>query len=154
MPPEDDPAVTKSPGFPYRVEPLRTSHGRSAFHCGVPELDRYLHEQAGQDARRKVAAPFVLVDQQGSISGYYKLSACAIRLRELPEVTATSPVPASARNSARPAGDQQFVPWARPRAASLDACAAQELEEHTGGGFGRRCGRSLGRGCRGILSAR
>ena len=80
--------MTKSPGFPYRVEPLSASHDRSAFACGVPELDRYLHEQAGQDARRKVAAPFVLVDQEGSIAGYYTLSAYAIRLGELPEVTA------------------------------------------------------------------
>jgi predicted GNAT family N-acyltransferase len=80
--------VTKSPGFPYRVEPLSASHGRSAFHCGVSELDRYLPEQAGQDARRKVAAPFVLVDQEGSIAGYYTLSAYAVRLGELPEVIA------------------------------------------------------------------
>ena len=80
--------MTKSPGFPYRVEPLGASHDRSAFHCGVSELDRYLHEQAGQDARRKVAAPFVLVDQEGSIAGYYTLSAYAIRLGELPETVA------------------------------------------------------------------
>ena len=80
--------MTKSRGFPYRVEPLGGSHDRSAFHCGVPELDRYLHEQAGQDARRKVAAPFVLVDQDGSIAGYYTLSAYAIRLGELPETIA------------------------------------------------------------------
>ena len=80
--------MTKSPGFPYRVEPLSASHDRSAFHCGVPELDRYLHEQAGQDARRKVAAPFVLVDREGSIAGYYTLSAYAIRLGELPETIA------------------------------------------------------------------
>lgn len=80
--------MTKLPGFPYRVEPLSASHDRSAFHCGVSELDRYLHEQAGQDARRKVAAPFVLVDQEGSIAGYYTLSAYAIRLGELPETIA------------------------------------------------------------------
>jgi predicted GNAT family N-acyltransferase len=80
--------VTKSSGFPYRVEPLGAAHDRLAFHCDVPELDRYLHERAGQDARRKVAAPFVLVDQEGAIAGYYTLSAYAIRLGELPEVIA------------------------------------------------------------------
>ncbi len=80
--------MTKSPGFPYRVQTLSTSHDRPAFHCGVPELDRYLHRQAGQDARRKVAAPFVLADQEGSIAGYYTLSAYAIRLGERPEVIA------------------------------------------------------------------
>ena len=41
--------------------------------------------QAGQDARRKVAAPFVMVDSSGSILGYYTLSAYSILLGELPE---------------------------------------------------------------------
>jgi predicted GNAT family N-acyltransferase len=77
--------VTKPPRFGYRVEPFSVSHDRAAFRCGVAELDRYFHQQAGQDARRKVAAPFVLVDQSGSIAGYYTLSAYAVRLCELPE---------------------------------------------------------------------
>lgn len=72
-----------SPASQYSVEPLGT-HDRLAFSCGVPELDRYLHVQAGQDAKRKVAAPFVLVDSAGNIAGYYTLSAYAIRLSELP----------------------------------------------------------------------
>ena len=72
----------------YRVEPLGASHDRTAFHSGVPELDRYLHHQAGQDARRKVAAPFVMVDGSGSILGYYTLSAYSIQLGELPEAIA------------------------------------------------------------------
>ena len=69
----------------YRFEPLRHSHDRSRFQCGVPELDRYLYHQAGQDARRKVAAPFVMVDPSGAIAGYYTLSAYTVRLAELPE---------------------------------------------------------------------
>jgi predicted GNAT family N-acyltransferase len=67
------------------VEPLGASHDRTAFHSGVPELDRYIHHQAGQDARRKVAATFVMVDGRGSILGYYTLSAYGILLGELPE---------------------------------------------------------------------
>lgn len=73
------------PSFSYRVEPLGSSHDRTAFHSGVPELDRYLHQQASQDVRRKVAAPFVMVDGDGGILGYYTLSAYAIQLAELPE---------------------------------------------------------------------
>ena len=42
-----------------RIQPLSAELDRSAFSCGVPALDRYLREQAGQDARRRVAAPFV-----------------------------------------------------------------------------------------------
>jgi len=69
----------------YRIEPLGAFHHRTAFHSGVPELDHYLHHQAGQDARRKVAAPFVMVDNNCAIVGYYTLSAYSIRLGELPE---------------------------------------------------------------------
>ena len=72
----------------YRVEPLGSAHDRTAFHSGVPELDRYLHHQATQDAKRKVAAPFVMVDGTGAISGYYTLSAYVIQLAELPEALA------------------------------------------------------------------
>ena len=72
----------------YRVEPLRPSHDRAAFHCGVPELDDYFHHQAGQDLRRKVAAPFVMLDRSGVIVGYYTLSAYSVHLGELPDAVA------------------------------------------------------------------
>ena len=68
-----------------RVELLSPSHDRASFDSGVPELDRYLHDQAGQDARRKVATPFVLVDGPASILGYYTLSAYSVRAAELPD---------------------------------------------------------------------
>jgi GNAT superfamily N-acetyltransferase len=42
---------------------------------------------ARQDARRKVAAPFVLVDVNGAVIGYYTLSAYTILLAELPVLT-------------------------------------------------------------------
>jgi predicted GNAT family N-acyltransferase len=80
--------VSTEADFQYHVEPLAASHDRTAFHSGVPELDQYLRHQAGQDARRKVAAPFVLVDGGGSIVGYYTLSAYGVQLNQLPETIA------------------------------------------------------------------
>lgn len=71
-----------------RVEPLAPRHDRAGFSCGVEALDRYLHTQAGQDARKNVAAPFVLVLPDGSIAGYYTLSATAVTLTELPAIIA------------------------------------------------------------------
>ena len=68
---------------PHSVETLG-NHDRLSFSCGVPDLDRYLHVQASQDARRKVAAPFVMVDQDKKVVAYYTLSAYAIRSSELP----------------------------------------------------------------------
>jgi GNAT superfamily N-acetyltransferase len=80
--------VSVEPRSEYRVEPLSGAHDRVSFHSGVAELDRYFHHRAGQDARRKAAAPFVLLDQSGSIAGYYTLSSYGIRLNELPEAIA------------------------------------------------------------------
>ena len=70
-------------GFPYTFEPLG-DHDRASFSSGTPELDDYFHRQAGQDAKRKVAAPFVMVDQERRVVGYYALSAYSVRAAELP----------------------------------------------------------------------
>jgi hypothetical protein len=77
--------VTTARQFEYRVVPLDASHDRASFHSGVPGLDRYIHHQAGQDAKRKVAAPFVMVASSGAILGYYTLSAYSIQLGVLPD---------------------------------------------------------------------
>jgi hypothetical protein len=71
----------------FTVEPLQDGHDRTNFTSGVAELDRYFQSQAGQDAKRKVAAPFVLIDQQRIVVGYYTLSAYGIRLGDLPPQT-------------------------------------------------------------------
>ena len=70
-----------------RVEPLASSHDRSKFESGVDPLDRYFRTQAGQDARKNMAAPFVLLLPDGTIAGYYTLSATSIQLGELPAPT-------------------------------------------------------------------
>ena len=71
------------PGAAFTVEVL-SDHDRSAFSCGVEPLDRYLKQQASQDARRKVAVPFVLVTADRRIAGYYTLSATALKGDDLP----------------------------------------------------------------------
>ncbi len=71
----------------YSFEPL-ADHDRAAFTCGIAELDDYFRQQASQDARRKVAAPFVMLDSKGRIVGYYTLSAYGIRSTELPPAVA------------------------------------------------------------------
>ena len=67
-----------------RVEPLSATHDRSEFDSGVEPLDRYFRTQAGQDARKNMAAPFVLLLTDGRVAGYYTLSATSVRLAELP----------------------------------------------------------------------
>lgn len=73
----------------HRIEILGKGHDRSAFACGVPELDTYLRTQAGQDAGRFAAAPYVLREQgQTRVIGYYTLSTLSIDLVELPQTLA------------------------------------------------------------------
>ena len=67
-----------------RIQPLRAEHDRSGFCCGVLPLDRYLREQAGQDARRRVAAPFVATVDGVKVLGFYTLSATSIQLTDVP----------------------------------------------------------------------
>lgn len=68
------------------VEPLGRQHDRTAFHCGVEALDRYLQQQARQDADKRVAAPFVAVRPPDvRVLGYYTLSASVLTLAELPD---------------------------------------------------------------------
>ena len=54
-----------------RVEILGSQHDRTLFACGVEALDRYLRVQAGQDARKNMAAPFVLVLSDGSLEPFF-----------------------------------------------------------------------------------
>ena len=68
-----------------RVEGLVARHDRARFESGAEPLDRYLRQQAGQDARRNLAASFVLALSDGSVVGYYTLSAASLPLGELPE---------------------------------------------------------------------
>lgn len=77
----------------YLIEPLGKKHNRAAFCCGVDPLDNYFHKQAGQDAGKRIAAPFILVEKSsGFVLGYYTLSSTSIQIGELPiEITKKLP---------------------------------------------------------------
>jgi GNAT superfamily N-acetyltransferase len=72
----------------YRFELLGDRHDRAAFSCGVDALDRYFRMQAEQEGRKRVASCFVLAAADGSVAGYYTLSATSIALLDLPPVLA------------------------------------------------------------------
>ncbi len=77
----------------FSIETLASSHDRKSFSCGVSALDRYLHQLAGQDARRRFANCFVAIERtSGTIAGFYTLSAASVPTAELPaEVTSRLP---------------------------------------------------------------
>ncbi len=72
----------------YLTTLLQSSHEKSGFSCGNTMLDRYLHKQAKQDVKRKLAACFVLADDK-EIKGYYTLSSASIQRSQLPELIIT-----------------------------------------------------------------
>ena len=68
------------------IEPLERRHHRTAFSCGLPDLDRYLARQAGQDVRRRIARVFVCTASEAdAVLGFYTLSALSVDLASLPE---------------------------------------------------------------------
>lgn len=71
--------LESAPQTGFRVEALTKQHHRLEFSCGVEPLDRYLREGAGQNARKHVAAPFVLCEgKSNAVLGYYTLSALSV----------------------------------------------------------------------------
>jgi hypothetical protein len=70
----------------YRVAPLDETLSRREFDCGVPALNRYLHERAGQDIRKYYTAVFVAIETSTKkILGYYTLSNASVNLGDMPE---------------------------------------------------------------------
>ena len=68
------------------IEPLARRHDRAAFSCGLPDLDRYLARQAGQDVRRRIARVFVCTaGEADAVLGFYTLSALSADLASLPK---------------------------------------------------------------------
>ncbi len=77
----------------FRIEPLSSSsHDRKSFSSGVAPLDRYLHDLATQDIKRRVSNCFVALDDADVIAGYYTFAAASFPLSELPaEITKRLP---------------------------------------------------------------
>lgn len=67
------------------IKPLGAEHNslRAGFSCGEGPLDQYLKQQASQDAKKYIAAPYVMV-LEGRIAGFYTLSASSINISDLP----------------------------------------------------------------------
>ncbi len=76
----------------YSFEPLGRHHNRATFSCGVEALDRHFQQQVGQDQRRGVAAPYVLVPTATrDVAGYYTLSTFSVVPTSLPAELARKP---------------------------------------------------------------
>lgn len=68
----------------FRIEPLSQKHNRAAFTCRSEPLQRYLRNQAKQDAQKHAAVVYVLTLDGRTIAGYYTLSQFSVRLEDVP----------------------------------------------------------------------
>jgi GNAT superfamily N-acetyltransferase len=70
----------------FVIQRLAEHHDRSAFSCGDASLDAYIVRTAGQDVRRRVAAVYIVCEQDSAaVCGYYTLSASDLEAAALPE---------------------------------------------------------------------
>ena len=65
------------------IEPLG-KHERRTFSCGVPALDDWFRNRAGQDEKRNVARVFVAIDDHLGVVGFYSLSSFTLTIADLP----------------------------------------------------------------------
>src|ERR1700744_213100 len=64
---------------------LNSDYHKQQFQSGTQQLDNYLHQQAGQDVKRKLTAVFILPGDEYIIKGYYTLSNDALSRNNIPE---------------------------------------------------------------------
>ncbi len=69
----------------YLTSLLAATHEKAKFTCGKVMLNNYIQKQARQDMKNKVAACFVLSDDNKEIKGYYTLSNGSIPRAQLPD---------------------------------------------------------------------
>ena len=76
------------------IEKLSSQHDRTAFDCGVQELNAYLKEYSGQHERRGISRTYVAVEEgEKSALGYYSISSGALAFDLVPENLPHHPVP-------------------------------------------------------------
>lgn len=69
------------------ISTLDKSHDRKSFDCNELSLNRYLHQYASQDIKRRVNKVFVasVAEATQQVIGYYSLSAGSLDANDLPE---------------------------------------------------------------------
>jgi len=67
------------------IEPFGKAHDRSAFACGKPSLDDFLHNRVSQYEKRRLGKTFVAVPEgEKRVVGFYTLAAGAVLFEHLP----------------------------------------------------------------------
>ncbi len=66
---------------------LNSVHDRATFDCGVEDMNRYLQQQAGQNARQNISRTYIATTSSApaEIGGYYTLTLRSLGFQELPK---------------------------------------------------------------------
>lgn len=73
------------------IEPFDPSkHDRTAFSCGVEQVDNYFHKTANKLAMADNVRLYVMSTNEGSVIGFYALNAHAVHYGDLPSKFARS----------------------------------------------------------------
>ena len=69
-------------------EPIRKSHDRTAFDCGEPVLNEFLHRHARQSHEKGAAKTFLAISNadQKTILGFYSLSPASLEYARTPVI--------------------------------------------------------------------
>ena len=69
----------------YTIEPFDPEkHDRTAFSCGVEQVDNYFQKTANKLAKADNVRLYVMVDPAGTVIGFYALNAHAVHFADLP----------------------------------------------------------------------
>ncbi len=79
------PQVAAAPA-PFVIEPFDPArHDRTAFSCGIRQIDNYFQKTAGKLARAGNVRLYVMVAADGALIGFYAINAHAVHYGELPK---------------------------------------------------------------------
>ena len=110
------------------VQTLASTHNRGLFDCGVPEMNVYLREHAGQNAKKDIARTFVAVQSTDftRIGGYYSLTLNSLHFNALPREKHLPRYPIPVVHLGRLAVDTAFQGQNLGKRLLLDAFAQSE----------------------------
>lgn len=68
------------------IEPLDVSrHDRSAFSCGIDQVDNFFRKTANKLSKADNLRVFVMTQEDGAIIGFYAINAHSVDYQDLPE---------------------------------------------------------------------
>lgn len=72
--------------FRFQIEPFDPkTQDRTAFSCGVPQIDNYLKLTAKKGTKADVVRVWVALDDQSRIRGFYGINMHSVAARDMPE---------------------------------------------------------------------